>query len=77
MDSHAARLLWEARTGSLKLSDFAEEFFRRLATRLSHAMLLRKRDLHRLVDFVEVDAIGEEVSEKLELLADLFGKASA
>ena len=77
MDSHAARLLWEARTESLKLSDFAEEFFRRLAARLGHAMLLRKRDLHRLVDFVEVDAIGEEVSEKLELLADLFGKASA
>ena len=77
MDSHAARLLWEASTESLKLSDFAEEFFRRLAARLSHAMLLRKRDLHRLVDFVEVDAIGEEVSEKLELLADLFGKASA
>ncbi len=77
MDSHAACLLWEARTENLKLSDFAEEFFRRLAARLGHAMLLRKRDLHRLVDFVEVDAIGEEVSEKLELLADLFGKASA
>ena len=38
-------------------------------------MLLRKRDLHRLVDFVEADAIPEEVSEKLDLLADLFGGA--
>ena len=72
-----ARLLWEARTAGLKLSDFAEEFFRRLAVRLGHAMLLRKRDLHQLVSFMAPDAIAEEVSEKLELLADLFEGATA
>ena len=59
-----------------KLSDFAEEFFRRLAGELGHAMLLRKRDLHRLVDFMDADAVAEEVSEKLELLAELFGGTS-
>ncbi len=72
MDPAPARLLWEARTERLKLSDFAEEFFRKLASRLGHAMLLRKRDLYRLVPFVDVDAIPGEVSEKLELLQGLF-----
>ena len=74
MDPDAARLLWEARTERLKLSDFAEEFFRRLADKLGHAMLLRKRDLHRLVDFVDREDIADEVAEKLELLAELFAE---
>ena len=72
MSVDAARLLWEARTAQLKLSDFAEEFFRRLASKLDHAMLLRKCDLHRLVRFVDAETIPEEVSEKLGMLADLF-----
>ena len=76
MDPDAARLLWEARTERLKLSDFAEEFFRRLADRLGHAMLLRKRDLHQLVDFMDAEDIAEEeVSEKLRLLLELFAGA--
>ena len=36
----AARIVWEAKTQRLKLSSFAEEFFRRLATRVSGGMLL-------------------------------------
>ena len=76
MDPEPARLLWEARTERIKLSDFAEEFFRHLADRLGHAMLLRKRDLHRLVDFMDVEAIADEVSAKLDLLAELFCEAS-
>ena len=72
MSVDAARLLWEARSAQLKLSDFAEEFFRRLASKLDHAMLLRKRDLHRLVRFMDAETIPEEVSEKLGMLADLF-----
>ena len=75
MDPDAARLLWEARTERLKLSDFAEEFFRRLADKLGHAMLVRKRDLHRLVDFIDAETIPEEVSEKLGLLVQLFAGA--
>ncbi len=75
MDAEAARLLWEARTERLKLSDFAEAFFRKLADRLGHAMLLRKRDLHRLVDFVDPEGVADEVSEKLDLLAVLFREA--
>ncbi len=75
LDPRGARLLWEARTERLKLSDFAEEFFRRLAARLSHAMLLRKGDLYALVGFVDPATIPEEVSEKLEMLARLFAES--
>ena len=72
----AKRLLWEARTERLKLSDLAEEFFRRLAQKLGRAMLLRKGELHRLVHFVDPATIPKEVSEKLDLLQKLFEQAS-
>ena len=72
----AAWLLWEARTERLKLSDFAEEFFRRLAERLGHAMLLRKGELHRLVRFVDPSSIPAEVGEKLDLLGEIFDHAN-
>lgn len=76
LESDAARLLWEARTERVKLSDFAEEFFRRLAYRLGHAMLLRKGELHRLVEFADPAEIPDEVAGKLDLLADLFSGAN-
>ena len=72
----AARLLWEARTERLKLSDFAEEFFRRLAERLGHAMLLRKGEFHRLVRFADPASIPAEVGEKLDLLGAIFDHAN-
>ena len=72
----AARLLWEARTERVKLSDFAEEFFRRLAERLGHAMLLRKGELHRLVRFVDPSSIPAEVGGKLDLLREIFDHAN-
>ena len=75
-DAAAARLLWEARTERLKLSDFAEEFFRRLAAALGHAMLFRKGDLHRLVRHVDPSSIPPEVGEKLDLLKALFDAAA-
>jgi hypothetical protein len=68
----AARLVWEARTARLKLSTFAEEFFRRLRDKLHEPMLLKKGELHRMVKFVDASAIPSEVSEKLDLLAELF-----
>ena len=72
----AKRLLWETRTERLKLSDFAEEFFRHLAQKFGYAMLLRKGELHRLVHFVDPTTIPEEVSEKLDLLQKLFEQAN-
>ena len=74
-DEATGRLLWDARTERFKLSSFAEEFFRRLAAVLGHAMLLRKGELYRLVDYLPVDRIPDEVSEKLDLLAGLFAGA--
>jgi len=76
LKADAARLLWEARTERVKLSDFAEEFFRRLAERLGHAMLLRKGELHRLVELVDPQTIPEEVGDKLDQLKALFDAAS-
>lgn len=70
-----ARLLWEAKTERLKLSDFAEEFFRRLANKLSHPMILRKGELHRLVAHVDPNSIPVEVREKLDLLQGQFQAA--
>ncbi len=72
LDDNAKRLLWEQGTRHIKLSDFGETFFRRLAEQLGHAMLLRKGDLYRLVDFVNPASISEEVGETLDLLQDLF-----
>lgn len=76
LDQAAARLLWEARTERVKLSEFAEAFFRRLAARLGHAMLLRKGEFYRLVAFVDPQGLPEEVTEKLDLLAALFAGAA-
>lgn len=73
--SEAARIVWEAKTQRLKLSTFAEDFFRRLAGRVGASMLLKKGELHRLIPMVEPQAIAAEVSEKLDLLHSLFKSA--
>lgn len=67
-----ARLLWATASRNVKLSDLAEEFFRRLAEATQTPMLLRKGELHRLVDHVEPAAIDREVHEKLDLLLALW-----
>ena len=67
-----ARLLWEARTKRMKLSDFAEEFFRRLAQRLERSMLLRKRDLYKLVRRVPPASISSEINKNLDVLNDVL-----
>lgn len=72
-----ARILWEAKTERRKLSAFAETFFRRLAQQLSGQMLLKKGELHRLMAFVDPQSIAPEVTDKLDLLAELFSTASS
>ena len=71
-----ARVLWEAKTERRKLSQFAEEFFRRLATQLGGPMLLTKGELHILVTQVPPSTVAAEVREKLDLLAELFRSAA-
>ena len=73
--SEAARIVWEAKTQRLKLSTFAEEFFRRLAVRIGGSMLLTKGELHRLMAVVDAKTIAPEVGEKLDLLLSLFTAA--
>lgn len=73
--AEAARIVWEAKTQRLKLSTFAEEFFRRLAGRVGSSMLLTKGELHRLMAVVDPKTIAAEVSEKLYLLQSLFTAA--
>ena len=72
LSSDGSHLLWESRTKDVKLSNFAEEFFRRLSERLNQAMLLRKADLHQLVELADVGLISDEVREKLDLLGELL-----
>ena len=74
-DPATRRALWEAETRQTKLSDFAEEFFRRLGDRTKQTMLLRKGEFHELIPFVSREAIPQEVGEKLDLLKALFDNA--
>jgi predicted ATPase len=71
-NAEVARVLWEAKTERRKLSTFAEEFFRRLSAKTGVQMLLRKGELHRLIEYVTPSSIPAEVHEKLDLLTRLF-----
>jgi predicted ATPase len=74
--TQAARIVWEAKTQRIKLSSLAEEFFRRLSARVGGSMLLKKGELHRLVSVVDPKSIPAEVTEKLDLLHQLFKSAA-
>ncbi|MFM9913325.1 MAG: AAA family ATPase [Methylophilaceae bacterium] len=68
----ASRLVWESKTESLKLSQFAEEFFRKISEKAGGPMLLKKGELHQLIPFIDIKSISPEVSEKLDSLNTLF-----
>lgn len=68
----AARLVWDTRSERVKLSDFAEEFFRRLAAGLGDSMLLRKGELYKLVRHIPTISISQEVKSNLDLLNELL-----
>ena len=74
--TQAARIVWEAKTQRVKLSSLAEEFFRRLSARVGGSLLLKKGELHRLVSVVDAKSIPAEVTEKLDLLHQLFKSAA-
>jgi hypothetical protein len=71
-DPATGRLIWEAKTKTLKLSAIAEAFFRRLRDQSDFEILLSKGEFHRLVDFVDPDTVPREIHEKLDLLSELF-----
>jgi len=72
----ARRLIWDTATRQVKLSEFGEEFFRRLSAQTNTPMLLRKGGLHELVDRVDPDTIDNEVQTKLDALESLFASAA-
>lgn len=72
----AAKLIWEAKTQTMKLSAFAEEYFRRLRDRTGLEMLLTKGEFHQLVGLVHPQNIPVEVTEKLDMIGELFIKAA-
>jgi ABC-type nitrate/sulfonate/bicarbonate transport system ATPase subunit len=67
-----ARLIWDTATKQTKLSTFAEDYFRRLSENLSRPMLLRKGQLHLLVQLVDPKSISIEVIQKLDALRVLL-----
>jgi hypothetical protein len=67
-----ARLIWDTSTRLMKLSTFAEEFFRRLSEKLKRPMLLRKGQLHLMVELVDPSSISTEVAQKLDALQTLL-----
>jgi len=71
-----SRLIWESMTERLKLSELAEDFFRRLSDRLAKRMLLRKGDLYRLIEYVDPGSVPREVTSKLDALTRLFEQAA-
>ena len=68
----AAALIWMTSTSRIKLSDFAEEFYRRLSQVTGMPMLLRKGELHLLIPLIDPKEIAHEVHEKLDALQRLL-----
>jgi ABC-type branched-subunit amino acid transport system ATPase component len=64
--------IWRAQTQARKLSLFAEEFFRSLAQATGSPILLRKRDLYRLIDRYPADSIDPEIVQKLDAIHRLL-----
>ena len=68
-------LIWRAQTAQMKLSTFAEEFFRRVSRDTGTTMLLRKGTLHELVSHCSPDELNGEVSEKLDAIHVLLDRS--
>jgi hypothetical protein len=60
--------LWRAQTQTKKLSLFAEAYFRHLANATGGPIMLRKRDLYRLIERCDVNSIDLEVVDKLDAI---------
>lgn len=71
-DQPTRNALWRAKTHFVKLSRFAEEYFRRIAVATASPMLLRKGLLHVLVDICDPDEMNGDVKTKLDALEKLL-----
>jgi ABC-type branched-subunit amino acid transport system ATPase component len=71
-DEPTRRALWRGQTQYLKLSSFADEYFRRIAATTATPMLLRKGSLHQLIGACDPAELNGDVKEKLDALLDLL-----
>jgi hypothetical protein len=71
-DTPTRKALWRAKTQHLKLSHFAEEYFRRIASETATPMLLRKGLLHELVGICDPEELNGDVKAKLDALERLL-----
>lgn len=71
-DTQQKNLIWRTATERLKLSDFAEEFFRQIAARTGTSMLLKKARLFELIGHKSMVELNGEVREKLDALQELL-----
>ena len=66
------QLLWKEKTRTCKLSNLAEEFYRKFAATIKSPMMYRKGKLYQLIELAEPESIPEEVTEKLDRLQELL-----
>jgi ABC-type branched-subunit amino acid transport system ATPase component len=71
-DNATRMVLWRAKTQYLKLSNFAEEYFRRIGRATATPMMLRKGTLHQLVELCEPEDLNGDVKAKLDALETLI-----
>jgi ABC-type branched-subunit amino acid transport system ATPase component len=71
-DLPTRKALWRAKTQHIKLSRFAEEYFRRIAAATATPMLLRKGLLHELVAICDAEEFNGDVKAKLDALMKLL-----
>lgn len=71
-DPSTRKTLWRAQTQHLKLSAFAEEYFRQVAAETGASMAFRKGSLHELVSLSDPADLNGEVKEKLDALHELL-----
>jgi hypothetical protein len=71
-DATMRRAFWRAQTQHLKLSTFAETYFRRLSHATKTPMLLRKGSLHQLIEWCDPAELNGDVEAKLNALLELF-----
>jgi hypothetical protein len=72
-DEPTRKALWRGRTQYLKLSTFAEEYFRQIARTTATPMLLRKGSLHELIEACDPSELNGDVKEKLDALLEILG----
>ena len=71
-DATMRRAFWRAQKQHLKLSRFAEEYFRRLGRATKTPMLLSKGALHQLIEWCDPAELNGDVEAKLNALIDLL-----